>query len=622
MLIALKYFYEGVNMSTIRTGVTENPWGFATPLNMDSLEDSSLIGRRVQLTSSIGSPRNGDIGEIVRRSLAYEGNFEVKILTGSDAARAGNGINGNSTWNIRPTSLSLLPMEAPMQAQATEAPTPTTERIVNFVPMPEIFDSAFIGRRVNTNYIGRMPELSMTIESMSSGIIRNLSTQYDNAYKIDFDSGSLGGSFYHISPKYLLVEEIIPATETLSTEEVKKNMKKSKTATATKDAKPKNPSVAKKLTKKQQAEADALAALVEIPKSKDYVRILCAQIGVDMDIIPETIAKTLFSMAEKPAINEAFFAWHASPKAKKALAVKEIDKEILTKLENLIDMSKTNIGNNIKANIEGNNRQIQQYYKDIDSYNARTVAEYLKLDKFMNSKKHNMAKQVLDITKSGWFTFEPTRSNLTSTSNNEVRLTFSTKNVNITHQDKGNSLHFDIDLGSYFINYYPYRACITVNTRSNNLMPSGYMHPHIAGNPEGSICWGNAKQTYTECMQELNPSRAFDALQSLLQAYGESPYTRISYYKELYDALNKVVEDKNGSIFKPVAGLKTRMEKHNVPRTLEGSIDEISQSSRTHRYFKYWNKGGSGQYIRTKNVGEFIDVAKLSSLGYLVNEYI
>jgi len=106
-----------------------------------------------------------------------------------------------------------------------------------------------------------------------------------------------------------------------------------------------------------------------------------------------------------------------------------------------------------------------------------------------------------------------------------------TNDVVCCYKNQLAGVDLQVNLGKFYVRYYPKDGLIRALGASGNTQVDGYIHPHIGSS--SSPCWGTAKEAYREAMQLFEPHRVFQALWFILCNYNdESPYISLSRFKK------------------------------------------------------------------------------------------
>jgi hypothetical protein len=543
-----------------------------------------------------------DIVQIVAKRETYgSGDFLVKTikttydLYGADSKNSDAMRDSTRDWNwyIQPDDMLIV------TKKETEVVTKFEKtRVLKGEKLISGLDSSLVGRRVKVAGKGTFNDLDFAGDE--TGTIQAVSTTHypteGGSFLVKLDSGFQWAEAY-ISAKYL---KLIDSIETA----------------AVKATGPK-----KRLSKKERE----LAALPVVPASKDYVRILCAQLGLTIDDIPSEVYLSMVTEADKIKINEIFFAWKSSPKAAKVIPKpKPISNATKSTLTNMATKAQQDYIRKIENNIASHRANAISWGNEIDTALRLMAEEQRKLDlsKGPDANKSNMLTYVEQIIAAGWWTFEEELSKFTT--NSDCKLVFSTKDININYTRKDMGVEINLDMGKYYVNYYPYQNNITIDGKEFNTVAGGpYTHPHINNYKNGSICWGNGKQTYLDSMQSGNPVRAFETLQSLIQAYGEAPFININSFVEAQKVLNTIHKDATGSQYKLYNDGRSGYVIHRflLPRSLKDSPDIVQSKTTVDKYYiRFWQKtdGTGGIFMKRKNdPTELINLQTIYNAGYL-----
>ncbi len=558
-------------------------------------EGFSLIGQKAKIL--IDEPaqsglRVNDIVEIMSHRIDpfnVESLYNVKTIhsTHPRGFEKGNGEYVDYNWYVQASSLQIILEEENNTMETTsevKAKKPRAKRASKASEPKTIsgLDSSLVGAKVKIVGKGRYNDLDFegTEEGLVTGVDATAYASEGGSFIVNFAKPCPYGTA-SISPKNLL----LVSSNALETKDIKKLPKKHR-----------------ELLEKER-----------FPASREYVRILCAQVGVSIDDLPEITYLSMVTEKEKVAINSIFFEWKNSDKAKELLTRRQtISNEMKDALTKLASKTQRDYIAKIEGNLRSYEANAVQAARNVDQYLAQAAEERRKMDAFLKGgdgkTPANMFQYVEEIIRSGWFTFEEKLSRITSGS--DCVLAFSTRDININYTRKELGVDINVDLGRFLVKYLPYNANINVSALEFNVCVGNYPHPHVSGVDNGNVCWGNGKQTYIDSMQSGNPVRAFETFQSLIQAYGDAPYQRIENFVDLYKQLNKTVKDTTGGDY-VLNSLSTgyRCHKRYMPRMAMGSPDIVRQDD-SYFYFRTWKrKGGSGNFMRTKeNPNELVDL--------------
>lgn len=530
-----------------------------------STYSDELIGRycivTVDRADGADAVRKNDIVKLMQK---VEGNGEeaygiAGVVTKKKYTEAIYG-TGYSYYTSR-KNLQLIEFKSKETKLMSKARIKVSERIAGL-------DSKLIGQRVVVAQKGTFNDLDFLGDE--EGVIVNLST--DNyaseggSFSIKFDNNAYGTAY--VSPKYLK----------LSTEAIKA------LAGAPK----------KRLTKKERE----LAALPVLDASKEYVRIVASQLGIDITTIPNDVYLEMVTISDKTDINQILMTWNAKPKPKQVIS--DATKTLLT---GLVTRQQRDFIARINSNINSYRNNAINYFTEANNSLRLLTEENRKLNVAQGKlDEKGMLAAVEEITKSGWWTFEEKRSKITTGA--DCELVFSTKDINIRHNRPDMGVNVNVDLGQFYVKYQVYNNNILVDCKDGNTISGSCSHPHIGSEINAQICWGNASTTYSQAMESGNPVKAFETLQSLIQNYGESPFTNLDGFVRIQAELKKTYTDTTGADYRLYESGNTvyRMKNYVVPKHFRDSPDIIDRNETTGlTKMRFWTKPlDSGLYIRSK----------------------
>lgn len=123
-------------------------------------------------------------------------------------------------------------------------------------------------------------------------------------------------------------------------------------------------------------------------------------------------------------------------------------------------------------------------------------------------------------------------------------------NIILSHVNKAANVNITLDVGQVAVKIHvnhgfsmqviPYKENIAFNKKdSNGYVFREFFHPHV--NNSGSICWGNASDTYIKMIKNFELDKSLILLHALLHSYSETaPYVLLSELKAHHKKLNFV----------------------------------------------------------------------------------
>lgn len=551
--------------------------------NLITEKNDSYIGRYCLILPSIDlEGARYDAGDVVQIiSINDLDGFNVKTIRTTNPR--GNLNNGSNpllfNYYVPKNALRLLDIIKKETKIMSKTRLKAAEKIAGV-------DSKFIGQRVAIALKGTFNDLEFN--GNEEGIITEANlTQYateGGSFRVTFDKNDVNGyKSAYISPKYLKLLD---------------------TAAIKALAGPK-----KRLSKKERE----LAGKPVLEASKEYVRIVSAQLGIDVSTIPSATYLEMVTISDKTEINQILLKWNGKPKPKP-----EIPEALQTALKDLVPRQQRDYIARIQANINSCRNNATNYFIEANAALARLMEENRKLNaaKGTGAGATNMLTHVQEIIKSGWWTFDEKKSKITSGS--DCELVFFTKDINVRHVHTDMGVNINVDLGQFSVKYQVYNGNVVVDCRDNNTIYSGCSHPHFSGQANGAICWGNAVETYKQAMESGNPVRIFETLQSLIQNYGESPFADINGFVRIQEELKRPYTDNTGGDYKLYNNGDTvyRIKNFAVPKHFKDSPD-IVERNETSGYTKmrFWK-------LSTTSTDVFIRSKENSKILYKFNALI
>ncbi len=292
----------------------------------------------------------------------------------------------------------------------------------------------------------------------------------------------------------------------------------------------------------------------------DWLAQLASSTGVMWDAVPDEVKKQTKDMQDKGLINQAFFAWFNN---KPAVEV-EFDEESKKLFTELAAISNTREFRTHEDRIKSAVSQAMSYHREMQSYLTQAMEAREKLDVLTRSQGKDITPEILEICKDGFFKYNPERTKAYNTMNRDKAVCFVTPRVYMRFFKPAAGIDMNVDMGSFEVQYVPSQAVIKVMKHEDNLVHGSTYHSHV--NSNGTVCWGNAADTYQKSMLERTPSKVFPALRTILQNYNEtSPYVTIDNYDRYRKAKMPIkTTDESGRMFR-VFGEEGWIHENDMP---------------------------------------------------------
>ena len=115
---------------------------------------------------------------------------------------------------------------------------------------------------------------------------------------------------------------------------------------------------------------------------------------------------------------------------------------------------------------------------------------------------------------------------------NSERLYWKIPAITLKYTREGDQKTFEVPMGEFLLEHSMGDKYFKVKPFKNNIFSGGHFHPHITSN--GSICFGDIKNSYNELLVRQNYSEAVAVILNVLRNYNfKSPYQSIeNFYME------------------------------------------------------------------------------------------
>lgn len=261
----------------------------------------------------------------------------------------------------------------------------------------------------------------------------------------------------------------------------------------------------------------------------EYLAKIITITGKGTDSMPPDLLEGIKKCTDETAVNKLYFPWVEQFKVDGMTpGDEEFFKEILT-----VDNS---------SQIDSLKRAASSHQGQANSFLRRAQEQLEAMAKvnaeirgLLASGSHSLVEDIKKLLADGWYTLsqEETAKLQVSKSTTDI-VAFLTPPIRLRDVNHDAGVDQSCDMGRYIVAYRPKQAHLAVYKYKDNVVYSGYYHPHV--NEGGSICWGNAAEVATSSLKNNQPSRALTALRILLQTYNDdSPYASLHNFIDAFE---------------------------------------------------------------------------------------
>lgn len=318
-------------------------------------------------------------------------------------------------------------------------------------------------------------------------------------------------------------------------------------------------------------------------KMKNYLIYLCSNYGLNLSDV-SSIEQSFINSNKKEATDQFFAFYKANKKSLENKKIKiTLDSDKIKSLSNFKINQNNDYIKTIQNSIKSDINLVINHQKDIEILLNRMAENREKIAHTL--KPINMLSSLEKINALNFFTFDKEKSSIGENEQNPI-LVFSTKEVILSSRPNENP-KVSYNFGSFYVRYSPNQNSIRVLKKHNNHPSNGYYHPHI--DQSGTVCWGNANDTYVESMNLMKPELAFEKLKALLQTYGGTPYKSLGEFIQERDKMS-LYEDFD--------------KKMIATSTIAVREDKLGQSSKEGLNYLYMTKNPYGENTVTIQIYE------------------
>jgi hypothetical protein len=240
--------------------------------------------------------------------------------------------------------------------------------------------------------------------------------------------------------------------------------------------------------------------------------------GINLKEIPDSVRQEILACKTKNWVNIKFFDWLRSKPSEHV----EFTAEDTTLFEQMVSLRKSPAYEREKSQLASKLSQAKNYFDAAQSELISAGEIRAKLMQLEGTPSISLTEEIKKCIADGWYKYDPTLTKEWNRANTQG-IVFTTATVTTKYYNKKAGIEMDVNLGRFKVVYQPARNSIKVLPFEDNVHSSGHIHPHIGSG--GSVCWGNAEDTYVHCMDHCQPSKAFLALRVILTTYNsDSPY--------------------------------------------------------------------------------------------------
>lgn len=279
---------------------------------------------------------------------------------------------------------------------------------------------------------------------------------------------------------------------------------------------------------------------IPVPRAKPFdlttwLSQLCSTTGADLTKIP---APTIEAMVGQPVneVNRLFFAWHRTIIVEPT-TLNDDDKGLLL---NFVTPTNSLAYRTAKDNALRYEREANASAAMVRQQ-LQLAAQYYTIMRGIEGRASvDLWPKVQDILKDNWYSLD---IDSLREGNVQEGIIFNTPRVQLTQYNAAAGIEEHVDMGHYKVRWIPQSNTMSVLPGVGNLRSGGYCHPHVSSS--GEVCWGNAHDTYTRSMREVDPAPAFEALWVILQSFNaESPYRDLVHFKQAREVVKVAQEDR------------------------------------------------------------------------------
>ncbi len=360
------------------------------------------------------------------------------------------------------------------------------------------------------------------------------------------------------------------------------------------------------------ASRDTQAQALDAFRADTWLMELASNIGVNTKDIPPEVLDSILVCDSKNWVNRKFFAWYQARAAQTPQSFSPYETQLF---KEIVGVKNSAAYTNAKRDLDSNLYRCTDYMKNAQQYLTMAADNRAKIMELEKKDGVDLTEEILKITSSGWYTFS---SELTKAYNEanptQKALVFLTSKVVAKFYNKKAGIELDVNLGTFEVMYKPTKNDLRVHQHEDNLIVDRIYHPHV--DSSGSVCWGNAQQTYVQSMQNLEPSKAFLALQVILTNYNdESPFRDLFDFAVIRDP--KILEGRP-EVFASYDTSGAWFLDDDISPSISGRIDTTTDDDGCDRvlmrlYRKVYqgtnvSVGGVNEYYFKTNNGEYIPV--------------
>lgn len=290
---------------------------------------------------------------------------------------------------------------------------------------------------------------------------------------------------------------------------------------------------------------------IELSNTINYLTAIQTVQGVSFSEMPVSLFYGVTNKQEINLIAEKWLSENTQESKKEVIpieAINEFKSSISIRTKALIEHHNNNISGQIRY-VNDYSKRIHDCWKMIYDHRMKIAS--------LEQSSDDIATKFLDKI------FGDSFWRFLSFSNN--RISFETREVvSIRNLDKNNGVDYVVVFGKFIVVYDTVDGSLLVypSDLENNLnIRKSYYHPHIF---ENKMCFGNASDTVSRALKELNLYTVFDVIKRILITYNpESPYKTLFNFKQEQDRLNEL-------------GLnKTRLE--NIIKDFDPDVNHLEE---------------------------------------------